>query len=311
MPANQGFDDFVGLGYGDGDHFTHIDRLGNEDWWHNDILKKEDGYSVDLITDHSVDFIKNNRDMPFFLYVSHLAIHFPWQAPDDPPQRELGKDYRSDKWGIIPDRDNVRPHVKGMIEAVDTGVGKIMATLKELDLEKNTLVIFTSDNGGYIEYKSGGFKNISSNGSLRGQKGTVYEGGHRVPFIAYWPQKVPAGKVSNETVMTMDIYPSIIELINGATKVEKKFDGKNVLPILLENRDIPERTVYWKIRDNKAVRKGVWKLVIIGQNEPQLYNLSIDIGESVDLSGNNPSIVKKMTKQYNKWEKDVTANYGI
>jgi len=134
LPANQGFDDFVGLGYGDGDHFTHIDRLGNKDWWHNDSLKMEKGYSVDLITDHSIDFIKKNREAPFFLYVSHLAIHFPWQAPNDPPQRVEGRDYRNDKWGIIPNRKNVRPHVKEMIEAIDARVGGIIQTLKELKL---------------------------------------------------------------------------------------------------------------------------------------------------------------------------------
>ena len=311
LPSNQGFDDFIGLGYGDGDHFTHIDRLGNEDWWHNDTLKMEKGYSVDLITDHSIDFIKKNKESPFFLYVAHLAIHFPWQAPNDPPQRAEGIDYRNDKWGIIPDRKNVRPHIKGMVEAVDAGVGKIMTTLKELNLEKNTLVIFTSDNGGYIEYKSGGFENISSNGPLRGQKGTVYEGGHRVPFIAYWPQNVPAGKVSNEIVMTMDMYPSLIELIKGTVKVKKKFDGKNVLPILLGDKKMQERTVYWKIKNNRAIRKGDWKLVMIGQKEPQLYNLSIDMGESDDLSRKNPAIVNKMKEQYNNWQKDVTANYGI
>ena len=310
LPADQGFDDFVGLGYGDGDHFTHIDRLGNEDWWHNNTLKKEEGYSVDLITAHSVDFIKKNTESPFFLYVSHLAIHFPWQAPNDPPQRELGKDYRNDKWGIIPNRKNVRPHVKGMVEAVDAGVGKIMNTLKELNLEKNTLVIFTSDNGGYLEYKSAGFKNISSNGVLRGQKGTVYEGGHRVPFITYWPEKVPSGKVSKETIMTMDIYPSLIALINGTTRVDKRFDGKNVLPVLLENKEMQERSVYWKTKDNKAIRKGEWKLVMIGQKKPQLYNLSTDIGEKDDLSNKNPKIVKKMRRLYNQWETEVTANYG-
>ena len=112
LPASQGFDDFIGLGSGDGDHHTHIDRSGRKDWWHNNELNMEDGYSTDLITNHSIDFIKAHKDEPFFLYVSHLSIHFPWQGPDDPPHRLEGTDYANEKWGLIPDRQNVSPHVK-------------------------------------------------------------------------------------------------------------------------------------------------------------------------------------------------------
>ncbi|MCK5278289.1 MAG: sulfatase-like hydrolase/transferase, partial [Cyclobacteriaceae bacterium] len=186
LPANQGFDEFVGLAAGDGDHHSHIDRWGREDWWHNSSPTMEKGYSVDLITDHSKSFIENHKGEPFFLYMAHLAIHFPWQGPDDPPHRKKGVSYENDKWGIIPDRENVHPHVKAMVEAVDQSVGEIMNTLRELNLDDNTLVILTSDNGGYIHYNHK-FKNISSNGPLRGQKAEVYEGGHRVPFIARWP----------------------------------------------------------------------------------------------------------------------------
>jgi arylsulfatase A-like enzyme len=176
-------------------------------------------------------------------------------------------------------------------------------------LEKNTLVILTSDNGGYIEYESGGFENISSNGPLRGQKGNVYEGGHRVPFIAYWPGKIKGGEVSNETVMTMDMYPSFLKLAKINSVDSKALDGKNVLPILLENKEMPQRTVYWKTTNNRAIRHGNWKLVMPAQQEVELYNLSNDIGEREDVSSKNLSIVKKMKRLYSKWEKDVTKNY--
>ncbi|MEO6707837.1 MAG: sulfatase-like hydrolase/transferase, partial [Ginsengibacter sp.] len=305
LPSNQGFNEFIGLGYGDGDHFTHIDRLGNKDWWHNDKLEMEAGYSVDLITNHSINFINKNKNGPFFLYVSHLAIHFPWQGPGDPPQRIEGRDYRHDKWGIIPDRKNVQPHIKAMVEALDESVGKIMKTLRELDLEKKTLVIFTSDNGGYIQYKSGGFENISSNGPLRGQKGTIYEGGHRVPFIAYWPERIKAGEISDEIVMTMDMYPSFIKLTGGNSLNEASLDGRNILPILFENKKLPVRPVCWKKGKNRAIRVGVWKLNIIDGINYELYDLSKDIGESHNLSNEKPALVKKMLKQYWKWEEDV------
>jgi hypothetical protein len=137
LPADQGFDVFRGLAAGDGDHHSHIDRWGREDWWLNNSKDMENGYSVDLITQHSVEFIKSNKDRPFFLYVPHLAIHFPWQGPNDTAHRERGVTYEDDKWGIIPDRTNVQPHVKAMVESVDAGLGKIVTILKYLKLYEN------------------------------------------------------------------------------------------------------------------------------------------------------------------------------
>ena len=112
-----------------------------------------------LLTKFSVDFIEAHRDQPFFLYVPHLAIHFPGQGPKDPPHREKGKSYHDDKWGIIPNPGNVSPHVKAMVESLDKSVGEIVAALKKWKLNHNTLVIFTSDNGGYLTYGKN-FRNI-------------------------------------------------------------------------------------------------------------------------------------------------------
>jgi arylsulfatase A-like enzyme len=306
FPADQGFDDFWGLGSGDGDHHTHIDRSGREDWWHNNELNMEKGYSTHLITEHSIDFIKTHQDSPFFLYISHLAIHFPWQGPEDPPHRVSGVNYAEDKWGIIPDRKNVSPHVKAMVETIDTGMGKIIKTLEDLQLDKNTLVIFTSDNGGYINYNSGGFENISSNGPLRGQKAEVYEGGHRVPFIAYWPGKIKAGIATDETVMTMDMFPTFTALANHAIPEKNQLDGINILPLLFENTPLPERTLFWKMGNEIAVRKGPWKLVHPEDNNVALYNLTEDIGEQEDLSKEKPELVKALWNEYESWKQEVT-----
>ena len=308
FPSNQGFDDFIGLGAGDGDHHSHIDRVGNKDWWHNDKLQMEKGYSTDLITKHSVDFIREHKDEPFFLYVPLLAVHFPWQGPNDPLQRMENTSYLQEKWGIIPDRKNVQPHMKAMIESMDEGVGRIMKTLKDLGLEENTLVIFTSDNGGYIDYKSGGFENISSNGVLRGQKTDIYEGGHRVPGIFYWPGKIKPG-VKDDKIMSMDMFPTFAALAGATLPQGLKLDGRSVLPVLLENRKLPERPLFWKIGNKKAIRKENWKLCMIANNKPALYDLKKDIGESRDLSAQYPGLVKELLEEYNAWEKDVTAGY--
>ncbi len=305
LPANQGFDDFIGLGSGDGDHFTHIDRSGRKDWWHNNELTMESGYSTDLITKHSIEFIEAHKDAPFFLYVAHLSIHFPWQGPNDPPHRREGLDYANDKWGIIPDRRNVSPHVKAMVESVDESLGAIMNTLKENKLEKNTLVIFTSDNGGYIHYADSHF-NISSNGPLRGQKTEVYEGGHRVPFIAWWPGKIKPG-VSDELVMTMDMFPTFAELAKAELPPPLLLDGRSIVQQLLNGQSLPERAVCWKIGDERAIRKGQWKLVMLGEHNPELYDLSRDIGEQNNCAAENPQVVAQLLEEYERWEMEVTA----
>jgi len=304
LPANQGFDEFIGLAAGDGDHHSHIDRWGREDWWHNNTLAMEEGYSTDLITKHSIDFISRNQGKPFFLFISHLSIHFPWQGPDDPAHRIAGIVYTDDKWGIIPNRNNVSPHVKAMLESIDAGVGRIIDTLNKLNLTENTLVIFTSDNGGYIHYADSHF-NISSNGPLRGQKTEIYEGGHRVPFIAYWPGRIQAGSRSDALAMTMDLFPTFLELANAGTPVGLQLDGISLLPHLLYSSALPERTVFWKIDREHAVRKGIWKLCVIGDNEPELFDLSKDIGETTNVAAENPVVVKQLTAEYQDWLQDV------
>ena len=307
LPTNQGFDEFVGLHAGDGDHHSHIDRWGREDWWSNNTLSMEKGYSVDLITNHSTSFIERHKDKPFFLYVAHLAIHFPWQGPDDPPHREKGISYEKDKWGIIPDRENVLPHVKAMVEAVDQSVGEIIRTLKKLNLDENTLVIFTSDNGGYIHYNHE-FKHISSNGPLRGQKAEVYEGGHRVPFIARWPGKIDSGIESNEITMTMDLYPTFAKMAGAELSNNLLMDGMNLSLLLFEEGKMPERTLFWKMDDEIAIRQGQWKLVKIGNQPYELYNLRQDISEKQDLVMEQAEIAKELWAMYLDWEEEINRS---
>ncbi len=301
FPTKQGFDEFRGLGSGDGDFFTHVDRSGRSDWWLNDEQVPETGYTTDLLAKHSIDFIKRHKDGPFFLYVPHLAIHFPWQGPDDPPHRKAGTSYHKEKWGIIPDRSNVYPHVKGMIESLDDSVGAILASLREEGLLNNSLVIFTSDNGGYTSY-GGGFKNISSNGMLRGQKAQLFEGGHRVPTIVSWPGKIKAG-VTNDTSHSTDWFPTFASLA-GIALDGAMLDGVNLSPLLFESGPLPERSLFWRMRGNWAIRNGPWKLVSMN-SKLELFNLTDDLGETHDLSTEYPDRVAQLTGAWKAWEIDV------
>ncbi len=303
VPTRQGFDDYRGLLSGGGDHHSHIDRSGRQDWWHNEQIEMESGYSADLITSHSIEFIERHKDQPFFLYVPHQVIHFPWQGPDDPPHRVKGQDYSNDKWGLIKDKNNVSPYVKSMVEALDRSVREIVATLKRLDMDQRTLIIFASDNGGYLNYGNS-HHNISSNGQLRGQKGDLYEGGHRVPAIAYWPGRIQSGTVTNQTTMTMDIFPTLLELMDAPETGNAEFDGISILPLLLENKPLPERTLFWRMRQQKAVRKGPWKLYL-NKKKVELYNLDNDIGENNDLSKQHVEKVTTMQSELIAWEKKV------
>ena len=304
LPTSQGFEEFWGLGSGDGDHHSHIDRSGRKDWWHNDQSEMEEGYSVDLITNHSVEFIERNKDRPFFLYVAHLAIHFPWQGPGDEGYRDEGGDYHNlTKLGYFEEDKDPSGKVKEMVEAVDAGVGRIVESVKANGLEENTLIVFTSDNGGYLTYE-GGYHNISNNGALRGQKTQVYEGGIRVPAIAWWPERIEPG-VTDELAASFDLFPTFLELAGLRERADLKLDGVSLAPLWLDGGALPDRTLFWRMRDRKAVRQGPWKLVVTGEAAPELYNLAEDIGESSDLSAERPELAGRLLSKLWAWESDV------
>lgn len=302
LPVGQGFHEFRGLASGDGDHHSHIDRSGRPDWWHNSELAPEEGYGVDLITDHSVDFIRRHREEPFFLYVAHLAIHFPWQGPADTGYRIEGGDYHNlTKLGVLESQD-VSAKVKEMVEAVDGSVGRILEALLDAGLERRTLVFFTSDNGGYRTYQ-GGYHNISENGPLRGQKGQVYEGGHRVPAIAYWPGRIEPG-TSDAVGATFDLFPTFRELA-GLPNDGPCVDGTALTPVLLEGRPLAPRLLFWRIRDERAVRQGQWKLVQVPGEPHELYDLSVDLGESDNVAAAHPEVVDRLRAGLERWEGDI------
>lgn len=304
IPTRQGFDLFRGLLGEDGDHHTHINRYGKEDWYANEQLTMEAGYTADLLTRHSTEFIQEHRDRPFFLYLPHLAIHFPWQGPDDPPHRQKGVNYSQDKWGTIPDPANVAPHVQAMVESLDRSVGRVMETLRRLGLEENTMVIFTSDNGGYIDYAPG-FRQISSNGIFRGQKTEIYEGGHRVPLIVSWPGRIRPG-VSDGLVHSNDWMPTLLRLA-GPKAEPTPSDGLDLLPHMMHGEPLPMRTLFWRARKGHAVRRGPWKLCVTGQKS-ELFHLGDDPGETTDRAGAEPALVRELSAAWARWNEDVNRS---
>jgi arylsulfatase A len=317
-PVLHGFDEFCGLMSGCGDYFSKLDRFGYRDWWHNDKLVFQEGYTTNVITDNSVNFIKENKNNPFFLYVAHLAVHFPWQTPEDGnlETRKEGEDFTGNYPGpnskLGPHQPDDIPEILiRMIQELDSSVGRIISTLRELGLDRNTLIFFTSDNGGYLSYSGNTWPVVGSNGPLRGQKSQLYEGGHRVPAIAWWPGKIPALSVTGQTVMTFDILPTVLDILEIEFPEKggpNAFDGTSILPLLLRGESLQPRTLFWMMRNQKAVRNGQWKLIIPGaESKPELYNLYYDIGETNDLADDYPETVSKLISELESWENDVIS----
>jgi arylsulfatase A-like enzyme len=301
IPVNQGFDTFRGFMAGGSDYHSHINRSGEPDWWKDDKLVPEKGYTTDLLTDHAIGFIRQNKDKPFCVYIPYQAVHFPFQGPNDEADRVVGGNYWSRaKYGRrYDDVEDRKAAYKEMIESLDANVGKIVAAVRQLGLERNTLIFFTSDNGAYSW--------VGSNLPCRGQKTDLWEGGHRVPTVAYWPGKIRPGTVTAETTMTMDLFATMAAMADAELPNDLKLDGVNLLPLLLEGKKLPERTLFWRFRRQHAVRKGPWKLLVRGEDQ-YLFNLDDDIGEQKNLFDAKPDIVNSLRAEFLAWEKDVTES---
>ncbi len=305
-PVNHGFDEFRGLLAGCGDFFSKIDRFGNRDWWHNDQLEFQEGYVTDVITDNAINFMKEKRDKPFFIYMAHLAPHFPWQTSEDGDleTRREGEDFTSNEPGP---GSKLSPHpmekipevVQQMVEELDDNIGRLVEAIRELGLDHNTLVFFTSDNGNYIHYHNI-WPEVGCNGPLRGQKAQVWEGGHRVPGIAWWPGHIPALSVTNETAASFDLLPTFLNILGIEAPPEGSanvLDGVSILPVLTKGETLEPRALLWARHQFRAVRKGEWKLVSEKGEEPELYNLFFDIGEELNVADKYPEIIKQLEEE--------------
>ncbi|GEO06467.1 N-acetylgalactosamine-6-sulfatase [Adhaeribacter aerolatus] len=251
-------------------------------------------YSHDLFFSHAVQFIKDNKSKPFFLYLPFTIPHNKYEVPSNAA-------YANQKWG-----DNQKNYA-AMITKMDGDIGKMMALLKELKLDENTIVFFASDNGPVEQM----LKTFGSAGPFRSSKGDLYEGGIRVPLIARWPGKIAPGKVSPHVSMFSDFLPTMSELIGASNPA--KVDGISFLPTLLGKSQKAHDFLYWEFFNTKvvpnqknqvfmtqqAVRMGDWKAVRVDINKNpnaplELYNLKTDVGEKNNVAAQNPEILKKI-----------------
>lgn len=321
LPTRQGFDTYFGIPYSNdmtvNPTMDVADDINWRDGWTLEKMrdpKKKKKNLVPLMrdekvvefpcdqrtitkrfTEEAIAFIKQNKDKPFFVYLPHTMPHIPLFVSKD---FENGNKQR----GLYGD----------VIEEIDWSVGQVLDTLKQLDLDDNSLVVFTSDNGPWLSFgKHGG-----SADPLRDGKFTAYEGGMRVPMIARWPGRIPAGKTTNEIASTIDLLPTIAKLVGADLPKDRMIDGQNILP-LLENQPgatSPHEAFFYRTR---AVRKGKWKLHLNGRSTvkgqpvgklPALYDLSTDIAETTNLADQHPEIVAELTALMKAHAADLKTN---
>jgi arylsulfatase A-like enzyme len=271
-PVNNGFTFFYGLLEADATYTTHVGGPWGRDWWINLAPNAANEYTTFATTREALRQIDTAGNDAFFIYVAYQAPHWPIALP--------GND----------ERDNfaVRPQV---IKLVDDSIGQIMNRVRSLS--RPTFVLFLSDNGSGV---------ATNNRPLRGGKGTVYEGGIRVPAIAWWPGRVPPG-VSSETLHVLDVLPTVAEL-TGVALPARPLDGKSFARLFAGGR-MPARRLFWDLKGNGAVRDGAWKLVKIGGNAPQLYDLASDIEERTNVATANPQRVTALVAALEQWRSAV------
>ncbi|MEO6244388.1 MAG: sulfatase-like hydrolase/transferase [Opitutaceae bacterium] len=284
-PTKRGFDEYFGT-------------LNNTPYFHptnfvdsrvsQDIQKIPDDafYTTDAYAERALDWLDKTKGKPYFLYLPFNAVHAPLEAT---------KKYL-DRFPTI--TDEKRKTFAAMLSGMDDAIGRVIAKIRALGQEENTLIFFISDNGGPTA------STTSHNGQLRGFKMTTFEGGPRIPFLAQWKGKIPAGKVYDFPVMNLDVLPTAVIAAGGKPEASWGLDGVDLMPFLTgANPARPHQTLYWRYGPQWGIRHGDMKLVVSkgGGGQPELYNLASDLGESKDLAATQPAKVKELQALWDKW----------
>lgn len=285
-PWKRGFDEFYGfLGGGS----NYLPGAKGIPMTRNGAKDTEKEYMTDALGREACDYISRNEKSPWFLYLAFNAVHSPMQAPEGGEAKQTAIS------------DKSRRTIAAMTVSLDDAVGRVLKTLDTTGQASRTLVVFLNDNGGATYSKF-------YNAPLRGHKGTLFEGGIRVPFLVRWPGKIPAGKDYTSPITALDLTP--VSLAAGGAKPEawKDSDGENLLPALTGQKPAPaKRELFWRFNVVAAMRDGDWKLIRIRDNAPLLFNLADDLAEKNNVADKEPARVKTMLARLADWEKPFPA----
>jgi arylsulfatase A-like enzyme len=292
-PLRSGYEEFFGPMAGGVDYFTHCDSRGQHDLWFGEEERADEGYLTDLITARSVDYIDRMADgakagTPFFLSLHYTAPHWPWETRDDEALAQEVKDNLFHLHG-----GNIHTY-RRMIHHMDEGIGQVMAALQRHGLTDNTLVVFTSDNGG---------ERFSDNWPLVGGKMDLTEGGIRVPWIAHWPAAIAPGGVSAQQCLTMDWSATMLDAAGVLADAAYPLDGISLLPVLKDPTSSFRRPLHWRMnhRGQRALRDGDWKYLRVDGHD-YLFNIPADERERANQAGREPARLAAMRAAWEAWE---------
>jgi arylsulfatase A-like enzyme len=304
-PTERGFDKFFGHASGNIDYYSHVYN-GRLDMHRGIEPVRVEGYSVDLFADAACAFIRENVDRPFFIYLPFNSPHFPnprnkapgqpveWQAPD----RAFAA------YGYDPKSTDRKQRYRAVVTALDDAIGRVLKQLDESRLADNSLVIFFSDNGAFM-LKNKGLE-VASNGPLRDGGVTLFEGGIRVPCIARWPGRLPAGSVCREPLLSCDFLPMVVAAAGGQLPSDRTIDGRDPTAALADRSASPHDALFFEFRKYSAMRRGRWKIIRADPKEAfQLFDLETDLGETTDVALRHPKVVESMQREFHDWHATV------
>lgn len=290
LGANEhGFDE-AWVYYGGGaDYFTRRNSGGKGpvSWWHNREYRPQDaGYTEDFIVQHAMEFIRDNKEKPFFCYVPFHIVHAPLQAKD------------ADLKGVDPKvTDKTKRTYAAMVQALDKNVGAILNELDRLGLRDNTIVVFTSDNGATQD---------GSNLPFRGGKHSIFEGGTHLPTVIHWPNGKATSRTWDGLCGALDMFPTLMAMADLKMPETRPLDGKNIWPSLRANTASPVESYYWAWRNEDAIRTADWRMHrFFDHNE--LYDISADISETKNVANEHPDVVKSLTAKLTTWADSIGA----
>lgn len=293
-PLRHGYDSFLGIVEGGADYFLHRMTFGGKPVGagliQNDKVVQRPGYLTDVFGDEAVQVIEAAGEQPFFLSLHFTAPHWPWEGREDEAlARRIDNSLHYDGGNLAKFRE--------MVEAMDQNVAKVLDALERSGKADNTIIVFTSDNGG---------ERFSDTWPYIGRKGEVLEGGIRVPLLMRWPSKIKAGGIIAQVMSSMDFLPTLLSLSGGDPAKAGRFDGMDLSNQILGKAEPVERTLFWRMKaDNQsAVRQGNWKYVGIGGKE-YLFNLAEDARESANAAAANPAKMTELKSLWDAWNRQM------